>query len=546
MSVMGSMYTGISGLTTHAERMSVLGNNIANTSTVGFKSGNVQFEDLFYSSRTLGASVGQIGHGARVSSIYQNFSQGAYENTGSVTDVALGGRGFFMVNDSLNGSKFYTRAGNFNFNKEGYLVNPQGLRVQGWEAGKTEASVTTGAIGDLKLDSFQSEPKESTIVSLSVNLSKKAVDKTTPATAPTGTQATDMFALFSKWDGSASPTKPIGDDAYSYQKTINVFDKAGSAHEVTVYFDKARDKDGKLTWEYIVTANPDEDGRTAMEVPAAAGPPVVPAFTRKAKGLLMAGTMSFNSAGAMENMSAYTYDAGAAATPANADDKANWKPAEFDENGFPIFTANFSNLTGVNDTNDVSSGEKPERIALDFGMSSKSAAKQYVNATQSMAAAETNIANIASIATADINKTNKSATSYDLASTTHSMNQDGYTAGFLQEVTVDRNGVVSGRYSNGRKEELFVLGLADFANRQGLSLQGGNLFAQSTSSGEAVIGTANTGRLGTVSSNTLELSNVDMSRQMVKLITTQRGYQSNSKVITTSDEMLQEAINLKR
>ena len=544
MSVMGSMYTGISGLTTHAERMSVLGNNIANTSTVGFKSGNVQFEDLFYSSRTLGASVGQIGHGARVSSIYQDFSQGAYENTGSVTDVALGGRGFFMVNDSVNGSKYFTRAGNFNFSKEGYLVNPQGLRVQGWEAGQTADSVTKGAIGDLKLDSFQSDPKESTIVSLSVNLSKKAVDKTTAVVDPAKPGA-DHFALFSKWDGSGASSKPLGDDAYSYQKTINVFDKAGSAHEVTVYFDKARDKDGKLTWEYIVTTDPSEDGRTAMEVPAVVAPaPPAAAFTRKAKGLLMAGTMSFNSAGAMENMSAYTYDAGAGA--ANADDKTNWTPAKFDENGFPIFTANFSNLVGVNDTDDAASGEKPELIALDFGMSSKKAPGEFENATQSMADAEGNVGLLASIDSADINKTNKSATSYDLASTTHSMNQDGYTAGFLQEVTVDRNGVVSGRYSNGRKEELFVLGLADFANRQGLSLQGGNLFAQSTSSGQAVIGTANTGRLGTVSSNTLELSNVDMSRQMVKLITTQRGYQSNSKVITTSDEMLQEAINLKR
>lgn len=533
MSVMGSMYTGISGLTTHAERMSVLGNNIANTSTVGFKSGNVQFEDLFYSSRTLGASVGQIGHGARVSSIYQDFSQGAYENTGSVTDVALGGRGFFMVNDSVNGSKYYTRAGNFNFNKEGYLVNPQGLRVQGWEAGKTEASVTKGAIGDLQLDSFQSEPKETTTVSISLNLSKTAVDKSLPAVPATATNGTDLFALFSKWDAATAPDKPIGDDTYSYQKTINVFDKAGSAHEVTAYFDKARDKDGKLTWEYIVTANPSEDGRTAF-----AG--------KKTQGMLMSGTMTFNSAGAMENMSAYTYDAGALAVPADPDAKASWKPAEFDENGFPIFTANFSNLTGVNDTNDVAAGEKPERIALDFGMSSKSATKQYVNFDKTIADVETAAADLASIATADINKTNKSATSYDLASTTHSMSQDGYTAGFLQEVTVDRNGVVSGRYSNGRKEELFVLGLADFANRQGLSLQGGNLFSQSTSSGEAVIGTANTGRLGTVSSNTLELSNVDMSRQMVKLITTQRGYQSNSKVITTSDEMLQEAINLKR
>ncbi|WP_290925354.1 flagellar hook protein FlgE [Halodesulfovibrio sp.] len=535
MSVMGSMYTGISGLTTHAERMSVLGNNLANTSTVGFKSGNVQFEDLFYSSRTLGASVGQIGHGARVSSIYQDFSQGAYENTGSVTDVAIGGRGFFMVNDPANGSKYFTRAGNFNFNKEGYLVNPQGLRVQGWKAGQTQDSITQGAIGDLQLDSFQSEPKETSIVSLSVNLSKKAIDKSTPATAPTGTQGTDLFALFSKWDAKTSPTKPLGDDTYSYQKTINVFDKAGSAHEVTAYFDKARDKDGKLTWEYIVTANPSEDGRQAF-----AG--------KKTQGLLMAGTMTFNSAGSMENMSAYTFDDSftAPATASDPEDKAYWKPAEFDENGFPIFTANFSNLTGVNDTNDTAGADKPERIALDFGMNSKSAAKRFENHDKTIADVETDVADLAKIATADINKTNKSATSYDLASTTHSMNQDGYTAGFLQEVTVDRNGVVSGRYSNGRKEELFVLGLADFANQQGLSLQGGNLFAQSSSSGQAIITTANTGRLGTVSSNTLELSNVDMSRQMVKLITTQRGYQSNSKVITTSDEMLQEAINLKR
>lgn len=525
MSVMGSMYTGISGLTTHAERMSVLGNNLANTSTVGFKSGSVEFEDIFYSSRTLGASVGQIGHGARVSSIYQDFSQGAYENTGSVTDMAVGGRGFFMVNDPANGSKYFTRAGNFTFNKEGYLVNPQGLRVQGWEAGDTPDSITKGAIGDLKLDSFQSQPKETSIVSLSLNLSKKADDKTTDSTD----KGTDYFALFSKWDGK--DVKPLGDDTYSYQKTINVFDKAGSAHEVTAYFDKARDKDGKLTWEYIVTANPSEDGRQAFD-------------GKRTKGILMAGTMTFNSAGSMENMSAYTHKNEVNADP---DVPASWTPAEFDENGFPIFTANFSNLTGVNDTNDKdTNGASPERIALDFGMSSKSAAKKFENATESIATVKADDTKLAKIAAADINKTNKSATSYDLASTTHSMSQDGYTAGFLQEVTVDRNGVVSGRYSNGRKEELFALGLADFANQQGLSLEGGNLFAQSSTSGQAIISTANTGRLGTVSSNTLELSNVDMSRQMVKLITTQRGYQSNSKVITTSDEMLQEAINLKR
>lgn len=549
MSVMGSMYTGISGLDTHSQRMSVLGNNIANVSTVGFKGGTVQFEDLFYSSRSLGASVGQVGHGSRVSSIYQDFKQGAYESSGSVTDVAIGGRGFFLVNDPANGSKYYTRAGNFTFNKEGHLVNPQGLRVQGWDAGDSDVSLTKGAIKDLKLDSFQSEPKETSKVSLSVNLSKDAVDKATVAAGtPAGgkVSGTDMFALFSTWDATA--TKPLGDDKYSYQKTLNVFDRAGSAHEITVYFDKARTVKGEDTWEYIVTCDPSEDGRP-LSINTTPTPPV----NRKTRGLLMTGTISFNSAGAMKDMSAYTFDdggAGATAGTANPDLAASWKPAAMDTDGFPIFTANFLNLDTVNDTNDItpaaSGSEVPEKIALDFGFGSKNPAGGFSHGTNTIDDVQKDDSLIAGIAGADVNKTKKAATSYDLASTTHSMEQDGYAAGFLQDVTIDRNGVLSGRYSNGRKEKLFVLGMADFANQQGLTMQGGNLFTQSSTSGQAIIGTANSGRLGKISSSTLELSNVDLARQMVRLITTQRGYQSNSKVITTSDEMLQEAIKLKR
>lgn len=529
MSVIGSMYTGISGLSTHAQRMSVLGNNLANTSTVGFKSGTVQFEDLFYSSRSLGASIGQVGHGSRVSSIYQDFKQGAFENTGSVTDVAVGGNGFFKLKDPQKGSEFYTRAGNFTFNEKGFLVNPNGLRVQGWKAipGTDGVPERTGALGDLQLDSFQSPPKQTTVVDLSVNLDKKATNgATVPAVA--GRPGNQMFAMFSTWDGTATP--PLGESKYAYQSTINVFDESGSAHELTVYFDPVETVNGKQTWEYTVTAKPDEDGRANFK-------------GTKMAGMLMSGTMTFNSSGSMENMSAYTFQGTAAADPT---DKANWHPAKFDADGMPVFTANFNNLdNGVNDTDDLSSdGKKPEVIALNLGMSSKST--QFNNSGSTMDDAEQTPANLAGILAADVNKTNKAATAYNLASTTHNQGQDGYTAGFLQEITIDRNGCVYGRYSNGRKEELFMLGLADFTNKQGLMLQGGNLYTQSNTSGDAVIGTANTARFGSVAANTLELSNVDVSRQMVRLITTQRGYQSNSKVITTSDEMLQEAINLKR
>ena len=544
MSVIGSMYTGISGLSTHAQRMSVLGNNLANTSTVGFKSGSVQFEDLFYSSRSLGASIGQVGHGSRVASIYQDFGQGAFENTNSATDVAVGGNGFFMVKDPQKGSEYYTRAGNFNFNENGYLTDPNGMRVQGWDAveGTNGVPQSTGALGDLKLDSFQSPPKETTKVELSFNLSKTATNGSAATTTPTDPD--NLFAMFSTWDGTAAT--PIGDSKYAYQSTLNVYDESGSAHELTVYFDPVKDENGKQTWEYIVTCNPDEDGRTGFK------------GTSKA-GLLMTGTMQFNSAGALEDMSAYTYQSDAAvsepsvlADPGYVGNNANWSPAEFDANGFPVFTANFTNLAnaganGVNDTNDVdATGAQPEVIALDFGMSSKNTAYTNSAAADTIASVIAGTSNLAGIDPADVTKTNKAATAYDLASTTHSQSQDGYTAGFLQEITIDRNGCVYGRYSNGRKEELFILGLADFTNKQGLTLQGGNLYSKSNTSGDAIIGTANTGRLGSVASNTLELSNVDVSRQMVKLITTQRGYQSNSKVITTSDEMLQEAINLKR
>ncbi|MCG8530972.1 MAG: flagellar hook protein FlgE [Desulfovibrionales bacterium] len=548
MSVIGSMYTGISGLDTHAQRMSVLGNNLANTSTLGFKSASVNFEDLFYSSRSLGASVGQVGHGAKVSSIYQNFAQGAFENTGSATDVAVGGNGFFIVNDPQKGSEYYTRAGNFVFDENGFLVDPSGMRVQGWDAiaGKDSVPQPTGAIGDLKLDSFQSPPKSTTTMNVSFNLNKKSIDNTvadlTGATTDAEKEARKMFGMFNAWDGTKDT--PIGENGYEYQTTMNVFDKSGAAHEVTVYFDKAFDKSGKQVWEYIVTVNPEEDGRAdileARKAVAGGTPTADDTKNAQKAGLLMSGTMSFTASGSIDDMSAYTYQPAAAGE--NPYDETKWSPAKFDANGFPVFTANFTKLEDVNDTDDAASGEAPEVIALDFGFGSKGTEYNSDKTIDQVKGGEA----IAGIDPAEVNKTSKAPTAYDAASSTHSQNQDGYTAGFLQEITIDRNGCVYGRYSNGRKEELFMLGLADFSNKQGLTLQGGNLYSKSTASGEAVVGTANTGRFGSVASNTLELSNVDVSRQMVKLITTQRGYQSNSKVITTSDEMLQEAINLKQ
>ncbi|MGM0425003.1 MAG: flagellar hook-basal body complex protein, partial [Thermodesulfobacteriota bacterium] len=130
--------------------------------------------------------------------------------------------------------------------------------------------------------------------------------------------------------------------------------------------------------------------------------------------------------------------------------------------------------------------------------------------------------------------------------TTLTQNQDGYTAGFLQNISIDREGVLTGRYDNGQVQELYALTLADFHNEQGLRKEGGNLFSETRSSGPPLTGLAGTSGLGEISANSLEQSNVDISEEFVSMISTQKGFQANSRTITTTDEMLQEVVNLKR
>ncbi|HON85660.1 MAG TPA: flagellar hook-basal body complex protein, partial [Syntrophorhabdaceae bacterium] len=138
------------------------------------------------------------------------------------------------------------------------------------------------------------------------------------------------------------------------------------------------------------------------------------------------------------------------------------------------------------------------------------------------------------------------STQYPIASTTNFQTQDGYPPGVLQNVTVSEEGVISGHYSNGQILDLYQITLANFNNPQGLKREGGNLFAETIDSGPAYTNAAGSGGLGKINSNSLEQSNVDLATEFVKMIIAQRGFQANSRVITSSDEILQELMNLKR
>lgn len=516
MSITGSMYAGISGLQAQSEATSVVSNNLANASTTAYKSSSINFEDVFYSTVYAGGNASQVGNGVSVASINTDYSQGSYETTNSVTDVAINGEGFYMVVDPDTDNTYYTRAGNFTFNTEGYLVDAHGNRVQGWEM---DNGSITGSLEDIQLDNSQSPPQATSEVSLSLNLDSTATDNTTSATSP-------YTALFDTYDGTVDP--PLDDSRYAYQTTISVYDENGGAHDLTAYFDPVETTDGDLVWEYVVTCDPSEDMRDFEGTEMS---------TTSGAGALMTGTMTFSTSGDMQSMTAFVLSD----TPANTTDPLaaeNWVLADFDSSGQPILKANF---TGSDDN---------QEIALDLGMSNSDPTTGTgwdtsggIDSLDDMDATTT---------TDDLPSFNTgilatgATTSTTSGSATYSLTQDGYAPGVLIDISISENGVLSGRYTNGQTQELYTFGLADFTNTQGLYAEGGNLYSSTTESGQAYIGTPGSAGFGTTASNALEQSNVDTATELTNLIIIQSCYQANSKVITTADTLLQTAIGMKR
>ncbi|BFR49877.1 flagellar hook protein FlgE [Nitratidesulfovibrio sp. HK-II] len=525
MGLSSSMYTSVSGLQSTSESISVIGNNLANSSTTGYKSMSMLFEDVFYSSLTTSSGLDQVGNGSTVSTISTDFSQGSYQDTSESMNMAIGGEGYFIVEDAQNdGQVYYTRAGDFTFDDEGYLVNSSGYQVQGWAVDPDTATssdpATTGALGDIQLESRTAPASATTNVTLSVNLDSDGEDNATSTTDP-------YFSLLTEWDGSADD--PLGTTDYEYQTTITVYDEAGSAHELTVYFDQVEDSTtGTTTWEYIVTMDPSEDVRT-INGQSVSG--------TSAAGLLMAGTLTFDATGALTSTTAFTLSSTATG---DLTDLSNWTLAEISADGLPVFSCNFSGSDNASTTDEADAIE----IELDFGVSAKST-------TDGWDTTVTSAADIGTDGTLLFGYTSTaydtdSSTSHDSASSTDSSSQDGYATGYLTSYYVDEAGVIYGTYSNGQTQALFIVALASFDNDQGLNLEGGNLYSATTESGTANIGQAGQGIFGSIYGEKLEESNVDVSGEMVDLIVMQRAYQANSKVITTVDEMLQTALGLKR
>lgn len=513
MSVTGSMYTGISGLQAQSEAISVVSNNLANTSTTAYKSSSISFEDVFYSTVSTGGDTDQIGNGVAVSSIYTDFSQGSYESTNSATDVALTGDGFFVVVDPKTDTTYYTRDGGFTFDTDGYLVDSSGNRVQGWAM--VDGSLSGGLV-DIQLEDSQSPPQATSEVTMILNLNSEATDNATTS---------DIYtSLFDSYDGTQTP--PLDDSLYSYSTTITVYDENGASHDLTVYFDKVTtDEDGTEVWEYIVTCDASDDQRSFDGTDVG---------TTSGAGLLMTGTLTFSTSGKLQSMSSFTLS-DTALSSGGSMDKANWTLASFDTSGLPVLEVNF---TG---------SDENQAIGINFGMSNKD-----ITGTGWSSSTIDSLDDLTSTtAVGDLPEFNSGrlstsyTTSYTSSSATYTLTQDGYASGVLNDISIDDGGVLWASYSNGQSVALYTFALADFANEQGLTALGGNLYAATAQSGQAIIGTAGTAGFGSVASSCLEQSNVDTATQLTNLIILQAAYQANSKVITTANTMLQTALNMK-
>ena len=479
MSLSSSLFSGISGLTTLGNSMTVIGDNIANVNTVGFKASRVTFQDVLGETMATTAGTAQVGRGTAISDISSTFSQGSFESTDSSTDLAVGGSGFFIVRDPNNESnEYYTRAGEFRFDKDGNLVNPAGYIVRGWsvDEGTGEA---VGAITDVRVSSFTSPASVTDKMSVIVNLDANGVNNSS------GTNT----ALSGKWDGDNTSGKFISDDDYEFQTTMKIYDSLGNTHDVMMFVDLGEAADDPV-WEYIVTCNPSEDKRTITN--------------NDDKGLLARGTIEFNrTSGLISGMAnsitcAVNNGDGTWTELANAEATAN--------GGY--FCVNPEVISG-----------SPMSVKLDFG--ARYNGSIWIN-------------------------DGLSTSQYASPFTTVYQSANGYSAGDLESITVGTDGVITGQYSNRQVLPLFRVALAKFQNEQGLDKVGGNIFRETRLSGEPIMGKAGTSGLGNIYPNSLEQSNVDIATEFVRMITTQRAFQANSKIITVIDQMLADLINLKR
>jgi len=407
---------GLSGLAASANDLDVIGNNIANANTTGFKQSTAQFADVY--ANTIATSVGnQIGLGASLATVQQDFAQGTINTTGQALDVAINGNGFFQM--SHNGTVTYSRNGVFQLDKNGYITDASGNELMGYAASSTGV-VNTAQTVALQVPTTNIAPLATKNITAQLNLNAQS---TTPTTT-----------TFSATDSTS----------YTYSTSVTAYDTLGGTEQVNMYFVK-----DATSGQWDVYA-----GQTGS--------------------VSKLGTAQFSSAGALQSITA--------TAPATT-------------NGTTSLSFSITPTDG---------STTPQALTLDLS----------------------------------------GTTQYGSANGVNNLAQDGYASGTLSNFSIGADGTITGNYSNGQTMALGQIVLANFNNPNGLLNLGGNQFQETTASGVAQVSTPGSTNHGTLTGGALEASNVDLTNQLVDLITAQRNYQANAQTIKTQQTVDQTLLQM--
>lgn len=428
MGILSSLYTGVSGMTAQGEALGVIGDNIANANTTGFKASRAEFQDII--SKNLKGILGgnQIGRGVKLGAVNPILAQGNVDPTEKATDLSISGDGYFLLRGS-DGESF-TRDGSFHFDKDGYLVTNDNQKVQGFQDDGNGRIINK--IGDIRFPRVLTPAKATTKLRMELNLDSRS-DKT------------------KKFDEK---------DPFStahYSTGVELFDSQGNKHLMTTFFNKVDDG----SWEYVGMI----DGKEVTD----GDPGILKEVCR--------GKLTFNVDGKLE-------------TEEMTSSSFNFKDGALQD----------------------------QKIALDFGDSIKTDGGKGIDGTKQ----------------------------YGRESDLIGWGQDGASAGTITNMSFNDQGVLTALYSNGEARDLAQISLAKFENPESLFKVGNNRLKESREGGVPSIGVAGQAGRGKLFAKSLERSTVDLGSEFVNLIQAQRGFQSNAKTITTTDQLLEEVINLKR
>jgi len=426
-------YHGLSGLNAASKNLDVIGHNIANSNTVGFKHSRAEFNEMVASAMGASSST-NTGIGVSVAAVSQQFTQGVTTPSANGLDMAINGDGFFVVQTGTGTA--YTRNGAFQLNKAGELVTVNGDKVQGYTVDPTTGLRTSVALSNLVFPAGTPIPaKQTSTVTATLNLDARVDQSAVPAPARS-----------------------------TYGTSLEVFDEQGMATPLSMYFQKS----GANTWTVYDSLDPND---------------------------MPIGQMVFSSTGKLQTVAAFS----------GAADPGGLNPG--DAGYVPQFAAPTGTTltTTVDTTNPNNPNPGPWPVDIDLG------------------------------------KVTQMGSAFSVAKLT----QDGYATGELTAVNVASDGTLMATYSNGVTRAEAQLALAKFTNSQGLQPDGNNNWVASNDSGPPVYGSAGSGSFGVIQGNALEESTVDLTAQLVGMMTAQRAYQANAQTIKTQDQIFSTLVNLR-